>query len=287
MVMDDASTRPANGRPFRTWLLAASVVAAAGCTTYVGTTAKSFLGHVRTNPDPNVRYLAYSKLASADAYETREQKEEAVRTLIDKYEKGHEPVASRAIICRTLGELRDPQARDLLVKAVSSPDAVIKIEACRALGKVGRSEDATVLAGVMTLDNLEDARIAAIEGLAELKTSDARIYAHARRRDGARGSRHPPGVAQCPPQADGHRPGDRGRRLAHLPQADDGRGGLEGGGSKAAQGRGGSSQGRRRDGCSAGRPVRSTGLDHAALTPRARGSPDRPHGRLARVRLST
>ena len=28
----------------------------------------------------------------------------------------------------------------------------------------------------MTLDNLEDARIAAIEGLAELKTKDTRIY---------------------------------------------------------------------------------------------------------------
>ena len=47
---------------------------------------------------------------------------------------------------------------------------MIKVEACRALGKVGRPEDATVLAQMMTLDNLEDARIAAIEGLAELKT---------------------------------------------------------------------------------------------------------------------
>ncbi len=176
MVMDDASTSLVNVRPLWSWLLAVSVFATAGCSTYVGTTAKSFLGHVRTNPDPNVRYLAYSKLASPDAYDTKEQKEEAVRTLIDKYEHGHEPVASRAIICRTLGELRDPQARDLIVKAVSSSEAVIKIEACRALGKVGRSEDATVLAQVMTLDNLEDARIAAIEGLAELKTSDPRIY---------------------------------------------------------------------------------------------------------------
>jgi len=152
------------------------LLASAGCTTYVGTTAKSFLRHVRTNPDPNVRYLAYSKLSSPEAYDTTEQKQEAVRTLIDNFENGKEPVASRAIICRTLGELRDPQARDLLVKAVSSSEAVIKIEACRALGKVGRTEDATVLAQVMTLDNLEDARIAAIEGLAELKTADPRIY---------------------------------------------------------------------------------------------------------------
>ena len=135
----------------------------------------SFLDHVRNNPDPNVRYLAYSKLASPGAYDTKEQKDVAVRTLIDKYEHGREPMATRAIICRTLGELRDPRARPLLIKAVSSPDAVIKIEACRALGKVGQPEDATVLAQVMTLDNLEDARIAAIEGLAELKTTDPRI----------------------------------------------------------------------------------------------------------------
>ena len=55
------------------------VIAAAGCTTYVGTTAKSFLGHVRNNPDPNVRYVAYSKLGSTDAYDPTEQKREAVR----------------------------------------------------------------------------------------------------------------------------------------------------------------------------------------------------------------
>ena len=40
------------------------VMAAAGCSTYVGTTAKSFLSHVRNDPDPNARFLAYSKLGS-------------------------------------------------------------------------------------------------------------------------------------------------------------------------------------------------------------------------------
>ena len=65
--------------------------------------------------------------------------------MIDKYDNGREPIASRAIICRTLGELRHPRARPVLIKAVSSPDAVVKIEAGRALGKVGRAEDATVL----------------------------------------------------------------------------------------------------------------------------------------------
>ncbi|WP_165228842.1 HEAT repeat domain-containing protein [Aquisphaera insulae] len=157
-------------------LLLASCLATAGCKTYVGTTATSFLGHVRNNPDPNARYLAYSKLGSSDAYDSDEQKAEAVRTLIDKFEKGREPIATRAVICRSLGELHDPRAHDTLVKAVSSPDAVIKIEACRALGKVGQSADATVLAQVMATDNLEDARIAAIEGIAELKTSDPRIF---------------------------------------------------------------------------------------------------------------
>ena len=91
-----------------TWLLAV-VMAAAGCSTYVGTTAKSFLNHVRTDPDPNARYLAYSKLGSTDAYDTEEQKSEAVDTLIEKFERGNEPVASRAMICRTLGELARPE----------------------------------------------------------------------------------------------------------------------------------------------------------------------------------
>ncbi|MDG3006253.1 HEAT repeat domain-containing protein [Paludisphaera mucosa] len=174
--MDDRAFRNgATRRAAARWVvvLAAS---AAGCSTYVGTTARSFLGHVRSNPDPNVRYVAYSKLASKDAYGTDAERAEAVTTLIEKYEKGNEPLAIRAIICRTLGELGDPRARDVLLKAVHHQEPVVKIEACRALGKVGRPEDATVLAQTMTLDNLEDARIAAIEGLADLKSRDPRIY---------------------------------------------------------------------------------------------------------------
>jgi HEAT repeat protein len=168
-----SATRESN---HRSWVLLLVCTLAAGCSTYIGTTAKSFLGHVRNNPDPNVRFLAYSKLASTDVYDTPEQKDEAVRTLMDKFANGREPVATRAMICRTLGELRDPRARDLLVKAVSNQEPVIKVEACRALGKVGRPDDATVLAQVMTVDNLEDARIAAIDGLADMKTADPRIH---------------------------------------------------------------------------------------------------------------
>jgi HEAT repeat protein len=174
--MEDSSARSARELVLFAWLLVVVALAASGCQTYIGTTALSFLDHVRNDPDPNVRYLAYAKLAQPGAYDTKEQKDVAVRTLIDKYENGREPIATRAIICRTLGELGDSRARPLLIKAVSSPDAVIKIEACRSLGKVGRSEDATVLAQVMSLDNLEDARIAAIEGVAELKTADPRIH---------------------------------------------------------------------------------------------------------------
>jgi hypothetical protein len=175
MVMDDDNVGKRCKLPLLVRFFLLVLIACVGCTPYVGTTAKSFLGHVRTNPDPNARYVAYAKLGSDEAYDTEAQKREAVATLIDKFERGREPVASRAIICRSLGELRDQKARDLMVKAVSSPEAVIKIEACRALGKVGRPEDATILAQIMTLDNLEDARIAAIEGLAELRTKDPRI----------------------------------------------------------------------------------------------------------------
>src|SRR5262245_63554039 len=175
MVMDDVSTAGSSKCCPTIRLICGLAVVSAGCTTYVGTTAKSFLGHVRTNPDPNVRYVAYSKLASADAYDSLDQKREAVDTLIDKFERGQEPIASRAMICRTLGELREPRARELLLRAASTNEAVIKIEACRALGKVGNPEDATVLAQIMTLDNLEDARIAAIEGMAELRSKDPRI----------------------------------------------------------------------------------------------------------------
>ena len=45
-------------------------------------------------------------------------------------------------------------------------EGVVRVQACLALGKVGLPEDATVLARVMTLDVLEDCRIAAIEGSA-------------------------------------------------------------------------------------------------------------------------
>lgn len=176
MLMDDRAFRRLATRRAFAGLLAVLTCWAGGCSPYLGTTARSFLSQVRQNPDPNIRYLAYSKLGGRDVFDDEEQRREAVETLIEKYENGGEPIASRAIICRTLGEIGDPKAREVLLKAVHHQEAVIKVEACRALGKVGLPEDATILAQIMTLDMLEDARIAAIEGLADLKTHDPRIY---------------------------------------------------------------------------------------------------------------
>jgi HEAT repeat protein len=79
------------------------------------------------------------------------------------------------VICRTLGELHDPSSREPLMKAIGDPEGLVRSEACRALGKVGQPEDATVLARVMMVDSLEDCRIAAIEGLGTLKAKDPRI----------------------------------------------------------------------------------------------------------------
>ena len=50
-----------------------------------------------------------------------------------------------------------------------------RIEACRALGQVGLPEDATVLAQRMAVDNLLDAKVAAIDALAVLRPNDPRI----------------------------------------------------------------------------------------------------------------
>jgi HEAT repeat protein len=156
-------------------VLAAILAAQAGCSQFIGTTAQSFLMKIRDSPDPNVRYAAYSRLASPQCYDDASQKAEAVRILIKKLDGSQEPVATRAVICRTLGELRDPAAREALIKASGDPEGTVRVQACRSLGKVGISEDATILARVMTVDTLEDCRIAAIEGLGELKSKDTRI----------------------------------------------------------------------------------------------------------------
>jgi HEAT repeat protein len=175
--MDGTShSKPCFGRVV-VWMATLAPAALAGCSTYIGTTYQSFLRNVRDNPDPNIRYVAYAKLGSPGIYENDAQKSEAVSTLIARYEEGREPVAVRAVIIRSLGNLRDRRARAVVLKAISDTDeAGIRLEACRALGKVGIAEDATTLARIMTVDKLEDCRIAAIEGIALLKPQVPRIY---------------------------------------------------------------------------------------------------------------
>jgi HEAT repeat protein len=174
-----ASSAGKTRRPRRFGLPAAVVLAAcAGCSTYIGTTPKSYLRHVRSNPDPNIRYIAYSKLGHPDLYDDPSDKSQAVETLVAKLDEGREPVAIRAVIIRTLGELGDRRARNAIARVANNPnaEAMLKVESYRALGKVGTAEDAMTLARIMNTDPLEDSRIAAIEGIGALKAQDPRIY---------------------------------------------------------------------------------------------------------------
>ena len=130
--------------------VALAIAATTGCTgfhgfTYRGTTAASFLRTIEESKDPNARYLAYDSLSSPRCFDDEGQKDRAARTLIGKLKGGREPDATRAVICRTLGQLRRPEARD------------------------------AVLARVMTVDVAAECRVAAIESLGELKAKDRRI----------------------------------------------------------------------------------------------------------------
>jgi HEAT repeat protein len=58
----------------------------------------------------------------------------------------------------------------------ANAEPMLKVEAYRALGKVGTAEDAMTLVRIMNTDPLEDSRIAAIEGIGALKAQDPRIY---------------------------------------------------------------------------------------------------------------
>ncbi len=167
----------------RLWARAAmtlAVAATAGCAgsqgfRFRGTTAASFLRQVNESRDPNVRYAAYDSLASMRCYDDEDQKAQAARVLVEKMHSNKEPVATRAVICRTLGMLRKPEAREAILAATGDEDALVRAEACRALGRVGRAEDATVLARVMTIDVAGECRVAAIESIGELKSGDRRI----------------------------------------------------------------------------------------------------------------
>lgn len=150
-------------------------LALAGCAGPLGTTAASALRKVRESPDPNLRHQAYARLAAPNLYEDEEQKAEATRVLTRALADGKEPVVTRAVICRTLGELRQPAARPAVLKAIDDPEPIVRAAACRALGKVGRPDDGTTLARVMAADTQAECRIAAIEALGDLKPDDPRI----------------------------------------------------------------------------------------------------------------
>ncbi len=139
------------------------------------TTASSFLKQVKEERDPNLRYEAYNNLSSLKCYDDEAQKGKAAEILVTKLQGTKEPTATRAVICRTLGNLRRPEARDAILAATNDEDSLVRAEACRALGKVGRSQDATILARVMTLDTAGECRVAAIESLGDLKSKDRRI----------------------------------------------------------------------------------------------------------------
>jgi hypothetical protein len=175
-VMDGVSVSRSRG--LRVALIVASLTLAhsGACTPYIGTTYKSFIRQARENPDPNIRYIAYAKLGAPSIYEDQAQKDEAVKIMIAKLDEGREPIAIRAAITRSLGNLGDRRAREAILRGIADTDnAVIRVEACRALGKVGTAEDATTLARIMTIDRLEDCRIAAIESIGSLKSREPRI----------------------------------------------------------------------------------------------------------------
>ncbi|MDB5349258.1 MAG: hypothetical protein JWN86_505 [Planctomycetota bacterium] len=149
--------------------------AAVGCKSPVGTTAASMLRKVEESPDPNIRYQAYAKLASSRAYDNDQQKAEAAKILSSRLASAKEPIASRAEICHTLGELQRPEGREVLLRTAKDTEPVVRAAACRALGKAGLAEDWTLLARVMTTDADRDCQVAAIEALAQLKSIDPRL----------------------------------------------------------------------------------------------------------------
>ena len=152
-------------------------LAISGCASHQfrGTTASSFLRTIQESKDPNARYLAYDSLASPRPYDNEEQRARAAQVLVAKLKEGQEPNATRAVICRTLGALGRPEAREVILAKTGDEDPLVRAEACRSVGRVGRPEDATTLAQVMTLDNSAECRVAAIESLGDLKAQDKRI----------------------------------------------------------------------------------------------------------------
>lgn len=178
----------------------AAVAASAGCQGAGWSRSATVLAHeLRANPNPNERFRDYEKLVQSVRRASNESKAQAVRILVDGLEPGREPMATRAVICRGLGEIGGPDSRAALVKVVQETErpertkpglmaamedeslrlereAMVRAEACRALGKVGQPEDATLLTRIMVADTVNDCRIAAIDGLGDLRANDPRVF---------------------------------------------------------------------------------------------------------------
>ena len=74
-----------------------------------------------------------------------------------------------------MGAIGRPEGHDAVLKALDDEDPMLRAEACRALGRLGRPDDAPHLTRIMMADQDGDCRIAAIEGLGVMKNSDPRI----------------------------------------------------------------------------------------------------------------
>ena len=214
-LMDEAASSLRGPARRSRWCLPVLALLASGCSPFVGTTARSFLGHVRNNPDPNIRFVAYSKLGSPDVYDSAEQKDEAVRTLIEKYNE--RPRAGRHQSDDLPDARRAPRSECAGTSWSRRPAAPSPSSRSRPAGPSARSAVPRMrrsCAQVMTLDNLEDARIAAIDGLAEMKTADPRIQTLLV--DGMEHDDpgHPAGLVERTPQDCGQGPRHGHRRLA-------------------------------------------------------------------------
>lgn len=172
--MTSAAKRQQSIAKYLPWL-GLMLIFTGGCAGSLGTTARSMLTNIRNNPDANVRYKAYANLGKPRTYDSESQMDESVAELSKRLTEGKEPPITRAVICRSLGELKRPAARDALLKAMDDEDDEVRAEAARALGKVGQPDDAVLLSRMMAIDTTHNGRVAAAEGLANLKPKDPRI----------------------------------------------------------------------------------------------------------------
>ena len=179
--MDAATPSGLRSRTLRRAVAASAVaglalIAAPGCRSHADIFAKT-IEDAKRNPLPDARGASFAKLGKSRFIIDQQERREAIATLIASLNGKKEPAGNRAEICRSLGELGGPQAREALLTVVNNSDeeAIVRGEACRGLGKVGAPEDATILARIMVLDRDLDTRLAAVNGLASLKTQDDRV----------------------------------------------------------------------------------------------------------------